>query len=112
MEGTSMRRLLLGLTASVLAAGCATNERVASIDTRLATLEASIQFQARLAKVEEVARAQSATLAVLAESVPALERRTDSLRIELARLARRVEKGATASKTKIPSGLSIPAGVS
>jgi peroxiredoxin/uncharacterized coiled-coil protein SlyX len=111
MEGTSMRRLLLGLTA-ILAAGCATNERVASIDTRLATLEASIQFQARLARVEEVARAQSATLAVLAESVPALERRTDSLRIELAKLSRRVEKGATAEKAKVPSGLTIPAGVS
>ncbi|MEZ0230605.1 MAG: peroxiredoxin family protein [Planctomycetota bacterium] len=109
-----MRRLLLGLTASVVAVGCATNERVASIDTRLAMLEASIKFEARLAKVEEVARSQSGTLAVLTESVPALERRVDGLRLELARLERRASKGAAAgpaAKPAMPDGLAIPAGV-
>ncbi len=107
-----MRRLLLGVVVLASAAGCATNERVSSIDGRLAALEASIQFEKRLAKVEEVAKAQSATLAAVAESLPALERRSEALRIELVKLARRIEKGATAQKTPAaPPGIAIPAGV-
>jgi peroxiredoxin len=100
-----MGRLRVGLVALALAAGCASQERVSSLDARLAALEASIQFQARLAKLEETARLQSAALADLGARVPILERRNDALRVELARLERRVAKHEVQEHASMPAGM-------
>lgn len=106
-----MRRLVPGFVVSLVAfsaAGCATNERVASIDTRLAMLEASIQFEKRLAKLEDVAKAQSATLADLAGTLPGLEKRTDALRVELAKVLRRLDKLEKAKASDgMPAGMAV-----
>ena len=89
------------------AAGCATNERVASIDTRLGALEAAIQFEKRLAKAEAAAAAQSSSLAELTGTLPVLERRVDALRIELAKVSRAAAKHENTNHKAMPTGMTM-----
>jgi peroxiredoxin len=99
----------LGL-AGLVVAGCATNDRAAAIESRVAKIEASLEFQARLQKAEaRLAQVDSlvATLAGTSEGLASADHELESLRLELARLERRVPdaRQTTAPECHIPGGL-------
>ncbi len=104
-----MRLLSLGLV-GLFAAGCATSDRAAAIESRVARIEASLEFQARLTKAEaRLAQVDSlvTTLAGTSDGLAAADHELESLRLELARLERRLPdaRQASAPECHIPGGL-------